>query len=105
MNNYARNSSFCSSSASIRRESNDSGYLMSLPESRRDSEVDSGPGYTNTHIGNFHPIPQRPCSSSAMVEANLGRRVSSAGHGSEAEDLFPVSFDSKSVLVIDLSKA
>ena len=37
MGNY-RNS--FSAGCGIRRESNDSGYLMSLPESRRDSEVD-----------------------------------------------------------------
>ena len=37
MGNY-RNS--FSGGCGIRRESNDSGYLMSLPESRRDSEVD-----------------------------------------------------------------
>ena len=36
--------SFSGGCSGIRRESSDSGYLMSLPESRRDSEVD---GFNN----------------------------------------------------------
>ena len=36
----------------LRRESSDSGYLMSLPESRRDSEVDSF-GNNGTTVVNF----------------------------------------------------